>query len=125
MLKIPLGKANFSIIRKNNYFYVDKTKFLYQLIILDSPFFLSRPRRFGKSLLVSALKAILEGRRELFKGLWIDQTDYDWTPRPVIRRSLDNVSADSVARLEKDLFSLIKDLADREGVTFNSESPGI
>jgi hypothetical protein len=74
---------------------------------------------------VSALKAILEGRPDLFKGFWIDQTDYDWTPRPVIHLSFDIVSADSVTRLEKDLFSLLENIAVREGVTFNSLSPGI
>jgi hypothetical protein len=58
------------------------------------------------------------------KGLWIDQSDYDWTPRPVIRLSLKDVSSDSVARLKSDLYTSVKDIADREGVKFNGESPG-
>ncbi|MDR3204289.1 MAG: AAA family ATPase [Deltaproteobacteria bacterium] len=67
-MKIALGKANFPIICQNSYFYTDKTKFLYQLSLIKSTFFLSWLLHFGKSLLVSALKAILEGRREFFKG---------------------------------------------------------
>ncbi|MDR3203772.1 MAG: AAA family ATPase [Deltaproteobacteria bacterium] len=95
MLKIPLGKADFETIRQKGYYYADKTKFFYQLLAIDSPFFLSRPRRFDKSIVVNSLIYILEGRRNLSKGLWIDQSDYDWTPQPVIHLSLDNVSADS------------------------------
>jgi hypothetical protein len=88
MKLIPLGVDNFERIRKKNYFYADKTELLYQLLQTDTPYFLSRPRRFGKTLLVSTLEAILNGQRELFKGLWIDQSDYDWTPYPIIDLSL-------------------------------------
>ncbi|MDR2142679.1 MAG: AAA family ATPase [Deltaproteobacteria bacterium] len=82
MKELPVGVVSFAEISQGGYLYADKTKFLYQLAKYKKPYFLSRPRRFGKSLTVSVLKAIMEGRRELFKGLWIDGSDYDWTPSP-------------------------------------------
>jgi hypothetical protein len=80
MKRLPLGVDDFAVIRQNDYFYADKTKLLYELVRLPIPNFLSRPRRFGKTLIVSALEHILLGHRELFKGLWIDGSDYDWAP---------------------------------------------
>ncbi|MDR2140774.1 MAG: AAA family ATPase, partial [Deltaproteobacteria bacterium] len=94
MKLLPVGVADFQTMRKRDYIYVDKTEIIYKLFQTDSPYFLSRPRRFGKSLLVSALEAILMGQRELFKGLWIDQSDYDWQPYPVIHLSLSAVRTD-------------------------------
>ncbi|MDR2140748.1 MAG: AAA family ATPase, partial [Deltaproteobacteria bacterium] len=94
MKLLPVGVANFQQISQNACVYADKTKFLYNLLKLQRPYFLSRPRRFGKSLLVSTLEAILMGQRELFKGLWIDQSDYDWQPYPVIHLSLSAVRTD-------------------------------
>jgi hypothetical protein len=81
-MKLPVGIDDFKIIRRENLFYADKTELLHQLAGNDiTPFFLSRPRRFGKSLMLNALKAILRGQRELFKGLWIDSRP-DMTGRP-------------------------------------------
>jgi hypothetical protein len=125
MLKIPLGIADFETIRQNGYFYADKTKFFYQLLTINYPFFLSRPRRFGKSLMVSALEYILKGQRDLFKGLWIDQSDYDWTPQPVIHLSFDNVSVDSVARLWRVLYDKLKLIADEQDLIFETKDPAI
>ncbi|MEM1000536.1 MAG: AAA family ATPase, partial [Bacteroidota bacterium] len=68
---------------REGYIYVDKTRFLYKLIREGNYYFLSRPRRFGKSLLVSTLKEIFSGNRELFSGLWIEDK-IDWVARPVI-----------------------------------------
>ncbi|MDR2140233.1 MAG: AAA family ATPase, partial [Deltaproteobacteria bacterium] len=79
MKDLPIGMASFEEIRLNGNVYADKTEFLRNLLKSRKPYFLSRPRRFGKSLLVSTLEAILRGRRELFQGLWIDSSDYDWT----------------------------------------------
>ncbi|MDR1084515.1 MAG: AAA family ATPase [Deltaproteobacteria bacterium] len=69
--ELPDGTAGFEEIRLGNYVYADKTKLLCQPAKTKKPYFLSRPRWFGKSSLVSALEAILTGRRELFEGLWI------------------------------------------------------
>ncbi|MDR1546616.1 MAG: AAA family ATPase, partial [Deltaproteobacteria bacterium] len=80
MKQIPTGIDDFEEIHDSNYLYADKTELIYHLVKEKKPYFLSRPRRFGKSLLVSTLEAVLQGRRELFKGLWIDSSNYDWTP---------------------------------------------
>ena len=69
MQNLPIGIQDFEKLRSNNYLYVDKTEHYYQLINQGSVFFLSRPRRFGKSLMVSTLAKIFEGRRDLFEGL--------------------------------------------------------
>jgi len=71
MKKLPIGIQTFSEIRKNNYLYVDKTEEAYKLIDSYKYSFLSRPRRFGKSLFLDTLKNIFEGKKELFEGLWI------------------------------------------------------
>lgn len=67
--KFPIGIQSFEKIRKENFLYVDKTALVYQLAVGGNPCFLSRPRRFGKSLLISTPEAYFEGRRELFEGL--------------------------------------------------------
>jgi len=71
MQRLPIGRQNFKQIIENNYLYVDKTKYIYDMINSGDINFLSRPRRFGKSLLVSTLKELFEGRKKLFKGLYI------------------------------------------------------
>ena len=85
MQEINTAYSSFELIRKNNFLYVDKTKYIYQMIA-NKPrrIFLSRPRRFGKSLTLSTLDAAFRGKRELFKGLYLDSTDYDWKEYPVI-----------------------------------------
>ena len=70
--KLPIGIQTFSTIRADGYLYVDKTASIYHLITSGVYFFLSRPRRFGKSLTLSTIKAIYRGERDLFRGLWIE-----------------------------------------------------
>ena len=97
MKDILLGNCDFAQIRdpKNNYLYIDKTKFLYDIIKKRGEYyFLSRPRRFGKSLTISTLEKIFEGRRDLFKGLAIDKEDYDWQEHPIIHIDWSNVEFD-------------------------------
>jgi hypothetical protein len=87
LAKLPIGIQTFSKIREGNYTYVDKTPLIHRLVTEGSYYFLSRPRRFGKSLLVSTLQDLFEGRRELFTGLDIEDK-WDWeTPCPVIKIS--------------------------------------
>lgn len=80
----PIGIQSFQEIIEGGYTYVDKTYFAAKLIKEGKYIFLSRPRRFGKSLMLSTIQAYFEGRRDLFKGLAIDSMDMDWTPRPVL-----------------------------------------
>ncbi|MDE6192798.1 MAG: ATP-binding protein [Muribaculaceae bacterium] len=84
-LRYPIGMQTFSQIIEEGYVYVDKTAFIKPLLNQGKFIFMSRPRRFGKSLLLSTLNAYFEGRRELFRGLAADSMDLDWTPTPVLR----------------------------------------
>jgi hypothetical protein len=87
--KLPIGRQDFAGIREDNNVYVDKTGRVHEFLTgSGKAFFLSRPRRFGKSLLCSTLAAIFEGRRDLFAGLAIDKLDWDWKKRPVVRIDL-------------------------------------
>ncbi len=84
-LKLPIGIQDFAKLRNNGSLYVDKTQLLHSLLQDGSVYFLSRPRRFGKSLLISTLEAIFKAERHLFKDTWIDRSDYTWPVHPVIR----------------------------------------
>jgi hypothetical protein len=81
--KLPIGIQDFEYLRTNNFLYVDKTQFAYQLAQYGKPYFLGRPRRFGKSLFLSTLKAYFEGKKELFEGLKITELEKDWIKYPV------------------------------------------
>ena len=83
--RLPLGIQTFEKIRKDDLLYIDKTEYIWNMIHLSNYIFLSRPRRFGKSLLVSTLQAYFEGRRDLFKGLFIEKVEKEWTEYPVLR----------------------------------------
>ena len=72
-MKYPIGIQNFEKLRREGYVYVDKTPWMWKMISEGSYYFLSRPRRFGKSLMVSTLEAFFSGRRELFNGLYIEK----------------------------------------------------
>ena len=82
--KLPIGIQDFEYLRANNYVYVDKTQYIYQLLQHGKPYFLGRPRRFGKSLFLSTLKAYFEGKKELFEGLKIAKLETDWIKYPVL-----------------------------------------
>ncbi len=82
-MKYPIGIQDFRKIREGGYVYVDKTALVYRMATEGSVYFLSRPRRFGKSLLVSTLKCYFEGRRELFRGLQIDALEQEWKTYPI------------------------------------------
>ncbi|MDE6521527.1 MAG: ATP-binding protein [Muribaculaceae bacterium] len=89
MVKYPIGQQDFKTLREDNSLYVDKTQFIEKIV--SSPnryYFLARPRRFGKSLFLSSLQYFFEGRRDLFKGLYIDSTDWNWESYPVLRLDL-------------------------------------
>lgn len=88
LVKYPIGIQSFSEIREGGYVYVDKTALIYRMIERGKYYFLSRPRRFGKSLLLSTIQAYFEGRRGLFEGLAIGQMEKEWISYPVIMLSL-------------------------------------
>lgn len=81
-MKYPIGIQDFEKIRKEGYAYVDKTELIYNLASKGNYYFLRRPRRFGKSLLVSTMSAYFSGKRELFKGLAMEGLEKHWTAIP-------------------------------------------
>ena len=100
MKQYPIGIQEFEKLRRDGYYYVDKTRLVYKLVSEGSYYFLSRPRRFGKSLLISTIQAYFEGKRELFKGLAIDSLADDWTPHPILHLDLNTQKYDRPESLE-------------------------
>ena len=80
---LPIGIQTFEELRTKDYIYVDKTSFINSLVRNGKPYFLSRPRRFGKSLFLSTLRSYFEGRKDLFEGLAISKTETEWKKYPV------------------------------------------
>ena len=109
MITYPIGEASFKNLRADGAVYVDKTALIYQLVKQGRYYFLSRPRRFGKSLLVSTLEAYFRGRRELFAGLAMEGLEKEWTQHPVLRVdfSRDNFAVAGV--LESTLNTMLSD----------------
>ena len=109
MITYPIGEASFTNLRADNAVYVDKTALIYQLVKQGRYYFLSRPRRFGKSLLVSTLEAYFQGRRELFEGLAMEKLEKEWVKYPVLHVdfSRDNFAVAGV--LENTLNTMLSD----------------
>ena len=84
----PIGIQNFEKLRKEGYFYIDKTALIYKMVKTGSYYFLSRPRRFGKSLLISTLEAYFQGRKELFEGLSMGKLEKEWIEYPILHLDL-------------------------------------
>ena len=99
----PIGIQNFESLRKDRYFYIDKTKLVYELANTGRYYFLSRPRRLGKSLLISTLEAYFQGKKELFQGLAIEQLEKDWTKYPVLHLDLNARKYDKEESLLQEL----------------------
>ena len=113
MEKITTDISSFENLRKGGYVYVDKTGLLWRLAADKEgrQFFISRPRRFGKSLMLSTLKCIFEGKRKLFKGLEIAKLDYDWKKYPVVHLDMSKVKGETPDKLEAVLLGLVLRLA--------------
>lgn len=109
-LRYPIGLQTFSTIIEDGYTYIDKTRYIKPLLSQGQYIFLSRPRRFGKSLLLSTLEAYFEGRRELFRGLDADSMDLDWTPSPVLHFDLNSENFKLENGLELHLDTLLRSL---------------
>ena len=98
-MKYPIGIQSFDQIRNEGYVYVDKTALIYQLVTTGKIYFLSRPRRFGKSLLVSTLEHYFLGHKELFKGLAMEQLEKDWFEYPVFHIDFNNTDFTQAGKL--------------------------
>lgn len=121
---LPLGIQTFRKIVERGLLYVDKTRFVYQLATDPSGvFFLARPRRFGKSLLISTFYELFRGNRELFEGLWIAESDYSWEPHPVIWLDLSGSNSRSASELRNFLSGLLKSNARDYGIELEEDTP--
>ena len=128
MKDITSSIYSFENLIEGNFLYVDKTEYIWQLIRpAREMYFLSRPRRFGKSLTVSTLKAVFEGKKELFKGLAIYDKPYDWKPYPVIHLSFGdyNVVSDAMQELPDYLITKIRRIAADYGIELSGNTPGL
>ncbi|MDR0894727.1 MAG: ATP-binding protein [Prevotellaceae bacterium] len=101
--KLPIGIQSFEVLRTNNLVYVDKTALIYELVSTSIPYFLSRPRRFGKSLLISTFEAYFKGRKDLFEGLAIEKLETKWETYPVLRLDLSGEDYNSMKTLNSTL----------------------
>ncbi len=111
--KLPIGLSTLSNMLQEGYVYVDKSRYVYELASTGKYYFLSRPRRFGKSLFVNILKEAFEGNKELFKGLWL-YDNWDWSTRyPVIHISFVSGVLRSKAELEKKIINVLEDNQER------------
>ena len=108
---LPIGIQNFESLRTDGYLYVDKTQLIYKLVTTGRYYFLSRPRRFGKSLLMSTIHSYFSGRKDLFEGLAIETLEKEWLEHPVLhldlntqkndcQKALDDILEDFLVRLE-------------------------
>ncbi len=117
MKEINTSFSSFETIIRNNFLYVDKTEYIYRMVAKGPQMiFLSRPRRFGKSLTLSTLEAVFKGKRELFKGLYIDSTDYDWKEYPVIHFDFGLCGAKTADECEIWINGKLDDIASEYGV---------
>ena len=118
--KMPIGIQTLSEIINYGYLYIDKTKYIYELITQGGGYyFYSRPRRFGKSLTCSTLKSIFEGKKELFRGLWIYNSDWKWEEHPVILFSFNSIGHQNPDDLEKSLNEKITSMAKENNISFD------
>ena len=99
----PVGIQNFESLRNDGYFYVDKTELMYRLVKTGRYYFLSRPRRFGKSLLISTLEAYFQGKKELFEGLAVHGLENEWAEYPILHLDLNTRKYDTPEALDQEL----------------------
>jgi len=120
---LPLGIQDFEDMIEGNFVYVDKTKDIYELIRSPKAFyFMSRPRRFGKSLLVSTLGYLFQGRRDLFEGLWIaENTNWKWEKHPVVKVDFNGINSKTATLLEKSLNNLIITIGEEHQISLQSK----
>ena len=124
MARIETMNYDFPGMRQDGSIYVDKTQVMYDLIV-SAPtvglYFISRPRRFGKSLMISTLDSIFRGRKELFEGLAIAKTDYDWPVHPILRFDFSPISTVSLETFRQDFRSAVLTKLQEAGATIHPE----
>ncbi|GHT42933.1 ATPase AAA [Bacteroidia bacterium] len=121
MKQLPIGTQSFEVLRSNDFLYVDKTEDILHLVTNNRGVFFSRPRRFGKSLLVSTMEELFKGNKTLFEGLYICDK-WDWTQQyPVIRIDWTDIKHQTAEEIERSMFSYLMQRANYLGLTLVSE----
>ena len=115
--RLPVGIQTFSEVIGRDCLYIDKTEYIWKMMNFSKYIFLSRPRRFGKSLLVSTIQSYFEGRRELFKGLYIDSVEKEWAAYPVLKFSMASAKHKDVSQLKRFLGSMLEREEQKWGIT--------
>ena len=125
MRPIATDTNDFPSLRRDGKIYVDKTMYVHRMVSDANTrlFFISRPRRFGKSLTLSVLKALFTGRRELFEGLYIDKTDWTWEKYPVIHFEFNDVTTTSVAEFETSFAIHVQERLEKAGFAYDKSLP--
>ena len=123
-MKYPIGIQSFEKIRKDGFVYVDKTALIYDLVNNGTIYFLSRPRRFGKSLLVSTLENYFLGRKELFRGLAIDSLEKEWNTYPVFHIDFNGKEFTEPLELKSTLDTFVANCEDKYGKDVNAQTYG-
>jgi hypothetical protein len=121
MKKLPVDVHDFHHMITGDHVYVDKTQYIHKMATEGTYYFLSRPRRFGKTLLVSTLEHLFRGNKELFKGLWIENADWDWTPHPVLRIDMSEISNATPELLKAGLWLTLAKIAQDNGFQLSSK----
>lgn len=121
MADIILGIPDFETLRANGIIYVDKTQLIYDIVRKPGYYFFSRPRRFGKTLLLSTIEKVFEGREDLFDGLSIKKTNYIWEKRAVLKLGLAGLSTATPDLFEKELNLRLNEIAKDHGIIIGPE----
>src|SRR6056297_1697136 len=116
MKRLPIGIQDFRYMMENNYLYIDKTKYLHMLKDRGKFYFMSRPRRFGKSLTISTYDCMFRGEKELFQDTWLYE-NWDFEPRPVIRLNMSELDNRDEKRVEENIIYLLDELYAAHGIT--------
>lgn len=120
---LPVGIQDFEKMITGNFLYVDKTRYLYEMARpLQGFYFLARPRRFGKSLMVSTFYSLFKGKKDLFKNLHISRTDWEWKAHPVLKIDFNQMNSDTPEKLEASLFNYIFELSDEHDIIHSIRS---
>lgn len=125
MVKYPIGIQSFPDIIENGYLYVDKTKLIHEMITTGKYYFLSRPRRFGKSLLLSTIEAVFKGKKNLFEGLYISKTNWDWNEYEVIHIDLNGENYHSVDILKAVINGILTQFENKYNIATPADTFGL
>lgn len=122
MKKLPIGIQSISEILEEGYIYVDKTGFARDLIATGKHYFMSRPRRFGKSLFLDTLEEIFKGNKELFKGCQIYDSDYEWQEHPVLHFDFARIDNTTREAFIAGLNAVLEKMGDSHGISVKGPS---